>query len=100
MKSWTYNEEKQEKYPKDRVPGGENHEMEWKVGYKMRKRRENVQNIDWEAANLREGGNGLDMIEKISFNMSKSKQSVVENQSLKIRQVIFCTMKVDIVQNQ
>ena len=40
------------------------------------------------------------MIEKISFNMSKSKQSVVENQSLKIRQVIFCTMKVDIVQNQ
>ena len=53
--------------------------MNRKVGYKMRKRRENIQNTDQDAAKLRDRGNRLDMIEKISFNMSESKQSVVEN---------------------
>ena len=37
-------EEKQGKCPKDRVPGEGRHEMERKVGYKMRKKGENVQN--------------------------------------------------------
>lgn len=32
------------KYPKDRALGEGRHEMEVKVGYKMRKRGENVQN--------------------------------------------------------
>lgn len=59
--------------------GEENHKMNRKDGYKMRKRRENIQNTDQDAAKLRERGNRLDMIEKISFNMSESKQSVVEN---------------------
>lgn len=59
--------------------GEENQKMNRKVGYKMRKRRENIQNTDQDAAKLRERGNRLDMIEKISFNMSESKQSVVEN---------------------
>ena len=77
--NWTYIEERQGKYPKDRVFGEENHKMNRKVGYKMRKRRENIQNTDQDAAKLRERGNRLDMIEKISFNMSESKQSVVEN---------------------
>ena len=58
--------------------GEENHKMNRKVGYKMRKRRENIQNTDQDAAKLRERGNRLDMIEKISFNMSKSRKSVVE----------------------
>jgi tetrahydromethanopterin S-methyltransferase subunit G len=61
------------------VFGEENQKMNRKVGYKMRKRRENIQNTDQDAAKLRERGNRLDMIEKISFNMSESKQSVVEN---------------------
>ena len=42
--NWTYIEERKGKYPKDRTLGEGRHEMERKVGYKMRKRGENVQN--------------------------------------------------------
>lgn len=42
--NWIYIEERQEKYPKEKVLGEESHEMERKVGYKMRKSRENIQN--------------------------------------------------------
>lgn len=38
-------EERKGKYPKDRVPREGRQEMERKVGYKMRKKGENVQNV-------------------------------------------------------
>ena len=44
VENWTYIEERKGKYPKDRALGEGRHEMERKVGYKMRKRGENVQN--------------------------------------------------------
>ena len=43
--NWTYIEERKGKYPKDSVFGEGRREMERKVGYKMRKKGENVQNV-------------------------------------------------------
>lgn len=43
--NWIYIEEKAGKYPKDRVFGEKRHEIEQKIGYILRKDKENIQKI-------------------------------------------------------
>ncbi|MCI6919917.1 MAG: hypothetical protein MR817_05325 [Lachnospiraceae bacterium] len=43
--NWTYIEERQGKYPKDRVLGEGRHEIEVKIGYMLKKDKGNIQKI-------------------------------------------------------
>ena len=43
VENWTYIEERKGKYPKDRVPGEGRQEKEVKIGYILKKDKENVQ---------------------------------------------------------